>query len=305
VDKKSKGYFALLVTSFFWGTTWIVSKIGISEIPPLQMSAIRQLIAASIILIFFLGVKKIPLPNLKQLIWLIIMGFLMFVFANGFSTWSLQYIPAGLSTLIGALYPLTVVIIERLFFKAKKMTALTLVGFLLGIIGIAVVFSEHLFHKENINFYFGSLLSFIAMLSWSFATIFTKKNAMNLDPYYSLGWQMLVGSLVLFILAKANGPLLPLQLISLKVWMAIAYLVVLGSIVSFTAFIYSMKKLPVAIASLYAYINPLVAMILAYYIIDEKLTFNILWGAIITLLGVFLVNYSIKKNSKDTLPKAE
>ena len=304
-DNKGKGYLALLITSFFWGSTWVASKIGISEIPALQMAAIRQMIAGSIFVIFFLVFKKLPVPTLKQFVWLLIMALLMFVFANGLSTWSLKYIPTGLSALIGALYPLSVVIIERVFFKSKKITPLTLLGFFLGLTGIVIVFYENAFQHHNPYFFWGLLLSFGAMVSWSLGTVFISRNKINLNPYYATGWQMLLSSLLLFISAKATQPLLPLHLITLKGWLVIFYLVVIGSIASFIAFIYSMKKLPVAIASLYAYINPLVAMVIASFLVNEKLTMNILWGAIVTLTGVFLVNYSIKKDRQKIIVESE
>lgn len=304
-NNKSKGYVALLFTSFFWGTTWVASKIGISELPALQMAAIRQLIAGFIFVTFFRVFKKLPLPDLKQFGWLLVMALLMFVFANGLSTWSLKYIPTGLSALIGALYPLCVVVIERVFYNTKKITPLTLTGFLLGLGGILIVFYENIFEHHAANFFIGLLLSFSAMLSWSFGTIFIARNKINLNPYYATGWQMMLSSLILFICAKLTQPMLPLMLIPLKGWLVILYLVVVGSIISFIAFIYSMKKLPIAVASLYAYINPLVAMVLASFLVQEKLTMNILWGAIVTLTGVFLVNYSIKKNKNKIIAEPE
>ncbi len=302
---KGKGYFALFVTSFFWGTTWVASKIGISEIPALQMAAIRQLIAGSIFVFFFIFFKKLPLPDLKQFVWLLVMALLMFVFANGLSTWSLKYIPTGLSALIGALYPLSVVVIERIFFKSKKITPLTLLGFFLGLSGIVIVFYENAFQHHSPYFFVGLLLSFAAMLSWSVGTVFIARNKANLNPYYATGWQMILSSVLLFIAAKLSQPMLPLHLITLKGWMVILYLVGVGSIISFIAFIYSMKKLPVTIASLYAYINPLVAMVVASFLVNEKLTINILWGAIVTLTGVFLVNYSIKKSREKIIVEPE
>jgi drug/metabolite transporter (DMT)-like permease len=305
LENRNRGYLALLITSFFWGTTWVASKIGVSGMPALQMAAIRQFLGGGILVLFFILVKKNPLPTLKQFGWLLVMALLMFVFANGLSTWSLNYIPTGLSALIGALFPISVVIIERIFFKAKKITPLTLTGFLLGIVGIAIVFKENIFHHSNPQFNFGLLLSFIAMLSWSFGAIFTTRNSVNIDPYYSIGWQMLLGSIILFVMAKASQPMLPLNLIPVKVWLVIIYLVVIGSLLSFMAFIYSMKTLPVAIASLYAYINPLVAMLLAPIFINEKLTADILAGSVVTLTGVFLVNYSIKKSRKNFIVEPE
>ena len=295
---RAKGYMALAVTSILWGTTWVASKIGIGEIGALQMAAIRQLIAGACLVFYFMVFKKLPLPTAKEFRWLFIMGFLIFVLANGLSTWSLKYIPTGLSALIGALYPLSVVLIEMVFFKTKKMTLLTFAGFILGITGIGIVFYENAF-KHSPSFIVGLILSLIAMLSWSLGTVFITRNKANLNPYYATGWQMVVSAFILFIAAQITQPVLAIQDISLKAWMVILYLVIFGSLISFVAFIYSMKKLPVAIASLFAYINPLVAMVLAAIIfIDEKLTLNILWGAIVTLIGVFLVNYSTRRSEK-------
>lgn len=298
---KTGGYIALTVTSILWGTTWVASKIGVEEIPALQMAAIRQFFGGACFILFFLLYKKLPLPTARQFVWLTIMALLMFVGANGLSTWSLNFVPTGLSALIGALYPLSVVIIERVFYKVRNMTVLTFIGLLLGITGIGIVFYENAFHHQREGFLFGIILSVTAMLCWSMGTIFITRNTQKLNPYYATGWQMLISSAILFVVAECTQPTVALQHISFKVWAVIAYLVILGSLVSFVAFIYSMKKLPAAISSLYAYINPLVAMVTAAIVLKEKLTWYILWGAVVTLVGVFLVNYSIKK-SKGKIP---
>ena len=126
-----------------------------------------------------------------------------------------------------------------------------------------------------------------------------------MNPYYAMGWQMLISAVILYFFANITGQTIPLQAITGKSWLAIVYLVIMGSILSFVAFIYSMKKLPVAIASLYAYINPLVAMIIAALLLNEKLTVYIMWGSVVTLLGVFLVNYSIRKQQKKIIAEPE
>lgn len=298
ISGKAKGYLALFITSFVWGTTWVASKIGINEMPALQMAYIRQLIAGICFVVFFMWYKKAPLPTARQFRWIVVMSVLMFVFANGLSTWSLKFIPTGLSSLIGALYPLSVVIIERVFYKSRNMTVLTFLGLFLGISGVGIVFYENAFNNYSSSFGIGLALSVIAMLSWSFGTIFIIRNKANVNPYYGTGWQMLISAFILMLMAETTQPTVAFHLISLKAWLVIFYLVLFGSIISFVAFIYSMKKLPAAISSLYAYINPLVAMVVAAWVLGEKLTLNILWGAIVTLIGVYLVNYSIKKSRK-------
>lgn len=305
MNGKGKGYIALAITSTVWGTTWVASKIGVKEVPALQMASIRQFLAGVCLVGFFLFYKKFPLPDGRQFRWLIVMAFLMFVFANGFSMWGIQYIPAGLGALIGALYPLSVVIIETIFLKKKNMTALTFLGLFLGIAGIAIVFYEHAFAHKGPGFVLGLALSIFAMLAWSLGTVFLSRNKAKLNPYYGTGWQMLLGSGVLFIMSLISGKNVPLVSISSQTWLIIFYLVVVGSVGAFIAFIYSMKKLPAAIASLYAYVNPLVAMLVASALLNEHLTINILWGSIVTLTGVYLVNYSVKKTNERLMAEAE
>lgn len=302
---KTGGYLGLCITSIVWGTTWVASKIGVAELPALQMASIRQFFGGISFVLFFMLVKKLPFPNLQQFGWLVIMALLMFVFANGLSTWSLKYIPTGLSALVGALYPLSVVIIEMVFFKNRNMNLLTFAGLMLGITGIGIVFYENAFHHQSGGFLFGVVLSVIAMLTWSAGTMIIARNKIKLNPYYAIGWQMLISSAILFVVSALTQDTVPIGNISATAWGVIAYLVLAGSLLSFVAFIYSMKKLPPAVASLYAYINPLIAMITAAIVLKEKLTINILWGAIVTLAGVFLVNYSIRRNSENIIAEPE
>jgi drug/metabolite transporter (DMT)-like permease len=304
-NNRTGGYLALATTSILWGTTWVASKVAVSQMPTFQMAAIRQFLGGISFVLFFLVVKKLPLPDLKQFAMLLVMALLMFVGANGLSTWSLNYIPTGLSSLIGALYPLVVVIIEMIFFKNRDVTVLTFVGLLLGIGGTAIVFYENAFHGRPPGFFFGVLLSVGAMLAWSVGTITIARNKIKVNPYYAIGWQMLISSVILFVIAMTTQPTIPINAIPVKGWMAIGYLVIAGSILSFIAFVYSMKKLPAALFSLYAYFNPLVAIITAGILLNERLNMNILWGAIVTLVGVFLVNYSMRNVGKKLIAEPE
>lgn len=289
------GYFALFLTSTIWGTTWVAAKFGVEVMPALHLSSIRQLIGGLLYVAFFLFIKKFKLPTRKQFVWLFVMSLLMFVSANGLSTWSISFIPSGLGALIGALYPLCVVLIETLFFKSKGMRPLTFIGLILGILGIGVVFYEHIFHTGEENFMFGIILALIAMLSWSVGTVFIARNKTEIDPYYGIGWQMFLGGIMLYIITFISGDRIPETEIPEQAWWSIAYLVVLGSLVAFAAFIYSMKKLNTSLASLYAYINPIIAMLLGAVLLGEKLSAYILWGSLITIAGVFLVNWSMRE----------
>ncbi len=301
---RQKAYIALTATSIIWGTTWVASKIGVQKTPALEMASIRQFVGGSMYLIFFIFFKKLPLPSLKQLWWLGFMGILMFVSANGLATLALKYISSGLAALIAALYPLCVVMIEMLFYGNQKITRLTYTGILLGLAGIALVFYDNAFHNHSEGYVWGILLSLVATITWSIATIFISRKKADINPYYAIGWQMITGSFFLLLMALFTGDYIPIASIPWQTWGALAYLILAGSIFTFVAFIYSMKHLEPAIASLYAYINPIVAILVGSLVVNEALTMNILIGSVITLFGVYLVNKSMKQK-KDVLEPAD
>ncbi|CAN5736892.1 drug/metabolite exporter YedA [soil metagenome] len=291
---KNKAYLALTATSIIWGTTWVASRIGVEDVPGLQVSYLRQFIAGCLLLSFYF-IRGEKLPTWQQFRWLFILSIFTFVLANGFSTWSVKYIPGGLASLISALAPICVVLIDLAFFRQHKNTPLTFIGLLIGFAGVAIVFYENAFHKQPEGYILGIIYGVIAMLGWSIGTVFISRNKYNINPYYAMGWQMFLSSFMIFGLAKVTNNNIPISDVTLKTWGAIAYLIIMGSVFAFAAFIYSIKHLPTAIASLYAYINPIVAMLLGTLILDEPLTLSLLFGAIVTLVGVYIVNYSIKK----------
>lgn len=292
---KSLGYLALTATSILWGTTWVASKYGVKEMTGLQLAGMRQFIAGTAIVAFFMLFKKQKVPNRSQFAQLLLMSLLMFAIANSVSTWSLHYISTGLGALIGALYPLIVVLLERYYFGKKKISPLTIVGFILGIAGIGIVFYDSLFEGNRGHFLLGISMAFIATFSWSIGTILVTKKHTGLSPYYSIGWQMLISSFIVTLIGRATQPAVAINDISVTGWLSLFYLIVVGSMIAFAAFIYSMEVLPHAIASLFAYFNPLVAIFLSSIMLKEKLSAHLVMGSVVTLVGVFIVNYSAKK----------
>lgn len=303
----SLAYAALATTSIVWGTTWVAMKFGLKGIPALELATIRQFIGGCIFLIFFL-LKKTPLPTLAQFKQLALVCVFTFVLANGVSTWALQYISSGLASLIGALYPLCVVLIEFIFYKQTGITKKSVFGIFLGIVGIGFVFYENAFSAHESGYWFGIFLAIVAMLSWSFATILIAKQSIKINAYYGMGWQMLFSSFILFFGSLAMGNNIQLSSISVQSWLIIGYLILAGSIVAVVAFIYSMRHLPASVASLYAYINPIIAVITGSILLHEPISLSIITGTIITLIGVYLVNRFTKKNTdkkEEEIPDTE
>lgn len=286
---------ALCWVSFFWGTTWLASKEGVKHMPALQLAAIRQFIAGSLYLCFFLF-KKTPWPKGKQWKSILILSLLNFVLSNGLSTWGVKYISSGLGAIIGAMVPLWIVFIS--IFKGERITRLAILGIVVCFAGVCVIFYEHLLDFLQPDFQFGIVLSVTATITWAFGTLYTKKKATSFNPYFSLGLQMFISSILLFAFVKTTGTDIPLTEIPANSWWSIAYLIVFGSILTFIAFIYALQKLPTEISSLYAYINPIVAVILGSFFFNEPLTAAIIFGGSITLIGLYLINYAMRKKKK-------
>ena len=294
MSNQKKAYLALSVTSIVWGTTWVASKMGISHMPAFELASIRQFLGGSIYIGFFL-LKGEGLPTKKQFLWLIPMAFLMFVSSNGIATYGLQFITSGLAALIAALYPLSVVLIERFYFKAIKITPQTLLGLFLGLLGIGFIFYKDSLQMHGTHYAFGVGLSIFAMLTWSVGSIIISRNKINLNAYYSIGWQMMISAITMALFTLYTGDYIPLHKIPAISWGVIAYMVIGGSVFAFISFIYTMKHLQPAIASLYAYINPIVAIWVGSLLLKEDMTWNSIVGTVCTLIGVYLVNYSLKK----------
>jgi drug/metabolite transporter (DMT)-like permease len=292
--RTAKAYFALALVCFFWGTTWLASKEAVKHVPyAIQIAGIRQLLGGSCYVIFFLF-KGTTLPKGKEWFPIIVLSFLNFILSNALSTWGVQYISAGLGSVIGSIFPLWLVIIG-LFSAKSKLKTKALIGLLLGFAGICVIFYQHLRDFVDPAFRFGIFLSIVSTWSWAFGTVYTKKHAVHFNPYFGLGLQMVISGTTILTSLHLTGHALAPTDIPWQSWASIAYLVLFGSVISFIAYLYALQHLPTEQVSLYAYINPVVAVLLGRIIFGEVLTSFIVIGVLITLFGVYLVNRSAVK----------
>ncbi len=286
-----------------WGTTWIASKEGVRRMPALQLAGIRQLIAGLIYVGFFLW-KKWSLPKGKDWIPILVLSLLNFILSNGLSTWGVKYISAGLGSIMGAIFPLWLVVIG--FFISKgKIPGKAIMGLLLGFGGVCIIFYDHLNDFLNPDFTKGIILSLIATWTWAFGTLYTKQQAANFNPYFSLGLQMLISGTTLISFTAANGTAIPITTIAWQSWAAIAYLIAFGSLLAFICYLYALQNLPTEQASIYAYINPMVAVLCGWLVFGEKVTIYITVGGAVTLFGVYMVNRAFKAVPPPEQPEAE
>lgn len=291
---KGKAVLALTVVCLFWGLTWVISKIGVKYMPALQLASIRQFVAGTIYVAFFL-IRGERLPRGKQWRPILVLSFLNFMMSNGLSTWGVKYISAGMGAIMGAIFPLWLVIIG--FFASKeKLPIKAIIGLLIGFGGVCAIFSEHLQDFLNPDFRLGIGLSLVATWTWAFATLYTKQEALSFNPYFSLGLQMVISGSTLFGVSQLIGQSIPFTEIPWEAWTAIVCLILFGSLLAFICYLYALQNLPTEQASIYAYVNPIVAAIVGWIYFNDHITPILMIGAVITLLGVYLVNQAFRIN---------
>ncbi|HEY0068097.1 MAG TPA: EamA family transporter [Flavisolibacter sp.] len=289
-----KAYIALAVVSFFWGTTYLAIRISVVDIPALFLVGVRQFISGLIMVAYFKMMGH-QWPDRKSLINITIQGILFLCISNGLMTWALQYVPSGLAAIIAALMPLFVVLFSVLLLRFARFTRLMILGLLIGIGGIATIFYEHLASMLDAKFAFGIGLCLIATMSWSFGTVYASKNKPATHILFGVGLQMLIAGVIMLLICLVSGQYMNLADSHLSSLLSLIYLIVVGSVLTYSAYLFAVSKLPPTLVSIYAYINPLVAIILGWLILHEKMSLNVLIGSLITVGGVYLVNREFKK----------
>lgn len=293
----TRAMLALAAVSFLWGTTWVASKAGVKGMPALQLASIRQLIGGLIYILYF-SAKGTRFPQGKQWWPVIVLSLLNFFLSNGLSTWGVKYISSGLGAIIGAVFPLWLVVIA-LITGSSKLGTKAIFGFILGFAGICIIFYDHLQDFFNADFRFGIILSVTGSLAWAFATLYTKKQAAAFNPYFSIGLQMMISGILTTGVTRITGLHIPITAIPFDSWLAIAYLAVAGSVLAFMAYLYALQHLPTEQVTIYAYINPIVAILIGSWIFDEKLNSYIIIGGLVALAGIYLVNEEFRKKKNE------
>ena len=296
-SERTKGLIAVAIVSLLWGTTWMASKVGIRYLPALQLSGLRHIIGGSLYVIYFAVVKKMFIQK-DQILRILLMSVVMFVLSNGLSVLSVVYMPSGIASVVGAIAPIWVVVISYFFQKKNSFSPQTIIGIGMGFIGVIICFYDYFGEIKEGNFALGILFGLISSITWAAGALLTVKQAKDTDPYFSLGWQMLFSGILLNIISYLLGDFVSIEHLPKEAWLSVAYLIVIGSVIAFGAYVYALKRLPAALVTVHAYINPIVALIIGSMLMNEMLTVHIAFGTIATLAGVFLVNNSFRKSNR-------
>jgi drug/metabolite transporter (DMT)-like permease len=294
----------LILASFFsiyviWGSTYLLNKIAVAEIPPLFLASIRFGIAGILILIIAKLLKKSLKISKRELLNVTIAGFLFLVYGNGVFVWALKYVDSGFAALIASTQPLFVLFLLRLI-DGKKMQRKSIIGVCLGILGMYLLVSQKSITTSE-GMVIGIFMILSCVLSWSYGSVFVSKASLPQNFFVSTGYQMVLASILQLIASQMfNEDISTIKTISFQVQLSIIILIIFGSIVAFTAFNYLLKVVSPEKVSTSAYVNPVIALILGWYFLDEKLTSQSIVASVVLLTGVYFIT-SRKRIAKNKI----
>lgn len=285
---------ALIILAFFaiyviWGSTYLLNKIAVAEIPPFFLAGIRFIAAGVLIfLIAKLTGKSIAITK-KQLLNTMLLGFLFLSFGNGTVVWALKFVDSNFAALEISAQPLVILLMMWLL-QGKKIQPMSLLGVFLGMLGIYLLVSQkNILQQENAIL--GMFMIFAAMLSWAYGSLFVTKADLPKNYFVNTGYQMLTGGIMLFVLSLVfQEPWsLPNDWSSDTQW-SMVLLILFGSIVAFTSFNFLLKVVSPEKVATNTYVNPIVAMFLGWYFLEEQITLQSVVAAVILLTGVYFIN---------------
>jgi drug/metabolite transporter (DMT)-like permease len=289
-EGERKSFRIRLLLSFFaiyivWGTTFLAIRIAVEELPPLFAAGAR-FFTAGVVLYAFMRARGETRPTLLQWRSLTIMALLMFVAEYGPLFWAEKYVPSGVVSVLAAALPIITLILEMLILRQQRMRPMLAVATVIGFVGVAVLLIPS--GKQHL-----AVIPCLAILAggttWSLGSVLTRSMTLPKSRPVTAGASMMLGGAMLLALSAAFGEMHPFPHISLRAFGALLYLIVFGSLLAFTAFVWLLAHMPATRVSSHAYVNPIVAVALGYFMAGEVITGRILAGTALVLISVFLI----------------
>jgi drug/metabolite transporter (DMT)-like permease len=292
---KALAYGAFAIVCVVWGTTYLAIRIALETIPPLLLTGSRFVVAGLLMLaIARLRGEKPPL-DVRTLANLALVGFLMVGVGNLAVVWAEQWVPSGLAALLVATAPFWMAIIEMFRTGGERLDLRSGLGMLIGFAGVAMLVTPGGSGGAwSVNFLLGALAIQIGGMCWQLGSARSKYNLKHVPLLASSALQMLFGGIIVTIVGFAIGEA-PRFVLTPRTFTALAYLTIFGSLIAYSAYVFALAHMRTTHASLYAYVNPVVAVFLGWLILNEPLTWLSVLAMIVILAGVALVQTSGRK----------
>lgn len=286
-------WIALLAIYLIWGSTYLAIRYAVESIPPFLMAGTRFL-TAGIVLYTWRRLAGDPAPTARQWRSTAIIGLLLLLGGNGLVSWAEQTVPSGIAALLIGSIPLWMVLTESIRRGGVKPGLSAVLGLITGFAGILVLLWPLLTGtSEHLN-PLGVVALLFAAFSWAVGSVYSKSAELPPSSLMTTAAEMLTGSLGLYFIGALLGEwkMLDFATITARSWLGLAYLTVLGSLVGFVAYAWLLRHAPISLVATYAYVNPLVAILLGSLLAQESFSARILLAALIIIGSVVLINYS-------------
>jgi len=285
-----KTLLAYAIIYFVWGSTFLAIRVGVSEVPPFLYAAMRFLVAGLVLFLWMVAQKE-PWPSGRQWMSAFLLALLIFVFDYGLLFWAEQRIPSGIAAVMMATIPVFMTLSEIIFLRTQTLSVRLAVALLVGIAGVAVLMNRSLDLGGIPIDRAGAVALLFASMSWSVASVLTRKLPLPGSKVMSSGAQMLAGGLLLTLAAAALGEFRNFHptVVSRSAWLSLVYLIVAGSIIGFTAYIWLIHRDSPTKVGTYAYVNPVVAVLIGYILGGERLGLRTILGTFFVLVSVVMI----------------
>ncbi|MDI6770823.1 MAG: drug/metabolite exporter YedA [Anaerolineales bacterium] len=290
---KLRIWIALLAIYIIWGSTYLAIRYAVESIPPFLMAGTRFLIAG-ILLYTWRRLAGDPAPTARQWRSTAIIGLLLLLGGNGLVSWAEQTVPSGIAALLIGTIPLWMVLTESIRRGGVKPGLSAVIGLIIGFGGILVLIWPLLMGTSDHINPLGVVALLFAAFSWAVGSVYSKSAELPPSSLMTTAAEMLTGGLGLYFIGALLGEwkMLDFATITSRSWLGLAYLTVLGSLVGFVAYAWLLRHAPISLVATYAYVNPLVAILLGSLLAQELFSARILIAALIIIGSVVLINYS-------------
>ncbi len=287
---------AFAIIYFVWGSTFLAIRVGVREVPPFVFAAMR-FFTAGIVLYAWLRARGTPSPTRREWASASLLGLLIFVLDYGLLFWAEQRVPSGIAAVMMATIPAFMALAEILILRTQKLTLRLGVALLVGLAGVAVLVSHSVNLGDAPIDTRGAIALVVASISWSLAAVLTRKIPLPASKVMSSGSQMLAGGILLAVAAALLGEFrgFRAQAVSSHAWLALVYLIVAGSIIGFTAYVWLLHHESPTKVGTYAYVNPAVAVLVGYFLGGEAIGARTVLGTFLVLVSVVVITTTPKQ----------
>jgi drug/metabolite transporter (DMT)-like permease len=288
---------AFSIIYFVWGSTFLAIRVGVHEVPPFLLAGMRFLVAG-LVLFGWMRARGTPSPTRREWGGATLLALLIFVCDYGLLFWAERRVPSGVAAVMLATIPVFMSLSEIIILKTQRLTIRLAAALVVGIGGVAVLVSHSVSFGDAPIDPVGACALIAAAISWSAASALTRKVPLPAEKAMSSGVQMLAGGVLLVLAAGLLGEFrrFQMQAVSAKAWLALAYLIVAGSIVGFTAYVWLIHHESPTKVGTYAYVNPVVAVLVGYFFGGEALGPRTIAGAALVLVSVVVITTTPKES---------